>query len=92
MRPADKELASQLADQLSQAGFPVWNPAQEMGPGRQLGEGEGRALDESDVMVALITRGSLKSDGSCREIFSMRSRRSNFEHRLIPVLAGYVDV
>ena len=62
MRPKTEELASQLADQLSRAGFAVWNAAEEIAPGDNWAKEIGRALDESDVMVALITRGALESE------------------------------
>ncbi len=85
----DKELATQLADQLSKAGFAVWNPTQEIGPGDNWAKEIGRALDESDVLVALITRGSLKSDSLRGDIqFGLTSKK--FEQRLIPVLVHHI--
>ena len=51
----DEGLASQLADQLSRAGFSVWDAAKEIAPGDNWAKETGRALDESDVMVAVIT-------------------------------------
>ncbi len=85
----DKELASQLADQLTQAGFAVWNAAQEIAPGDNWGRELGRALDESDLMVALLTPGALESEFVRSEIqYGLTSK--NFDQRLIPVLVGYV--
>ena len=87
----DKELASQLADQLSQAGFAVWNAAQDIAPGDNWAKEIGRALDESDVMVALITPGSLQSESLRGDIqYGLTSK--NFEHRIIPVLVGYATL
>lgn len=85
----DAELASRLAAELSQAGFAAWDATEHVGPGDNWAREIGRALDESDVMVALITRGSLESEAQRGNIeFALMSK--NFEHRLIPVLAGYV--
>jgi hypothetical protein len=85
----DQGLASQLADQLSQAGFVVSNAPQEIAPGDNWAKELGRALEESDVMVALITREALKSEFVQREIqYGLTSK--NYEHRLIPFLVGYV--
>jgi hypothetical protein len=85
----DEELASQLADQLSQAGFSVWDAAKEIAPGDNWAKETGRALDESDVMVAVITRGALQSrflEGDIQ--YALTSKR--FAHRLVPVLVDYV--
>jgi hypothetical protein len=83
----DKELASQLADQLSHEGFVVWDAAKELAPGDNWAEKIGRALGESDVMVTIITPGSLQSRFLQGDIqYALTSKR--FEHRLIPVLVG----
>jgi hypothetical protein len=85
----DKELASQLADQLSQAGFTVWNATQEIAPGDNWAKETGRALDEADVMVALITPGALRSESLLGDIrYGLTSNK--FEHRLIPVLVRHI--
>jgi hypothetical protein len=87
----DRELASQLADQLSQAGFAVWNATQEIAPGDNWAKETGLALDESDLLVALITRGALKSESLRGDIqYGLTSKK--FERRLIPVLVGYTTV
>jgi hypothetical protein len=85
----DKELASQLADRLSHAGFAVWNATQEIAPGDNWAKETGRALEESDVMVALITPGALESESLRGDIqYGLTSKK--FEHRLLPVLVGFV--
>jgi hypothetical protein len=87
----DEELASQLADQLSQAGFAVWDAAKELAPGDNWAKEMGRALDESDLMVAVITPGALQSRFLEGEIqYALTSKR--FEHRLVPVFVGYSTV
>jgi hypothetical protein len=85
----DGELASQLADQLSRAGFAAWDADKEIAPGDNWAKEMGRALDESDVMVAIITPGALQSRSLQGDIqYALTSKR--FEHRLIPVLVGFV--
>jgi hypothetical protein len=84
----DKELASQLADQLSQAGFHVWIAAEEIAPGDNWAKETGHALEKSDVMVVLITREGLESEPLRRDIqYGLTSKK--FERRLVPVLVGY---
>ena len=84
----DRELATRLLIQLSQAGFPVWNAAEEIGPGDNWAKKTGEALDESDIMIALITRGSLESE-SLRADIQYGLTTTKFEQRLIPVLVGF---
>jgi hypothetical protein len=87
----DGELASQLSDRLSQAGFVAWDAAKEIAPGDNWAKEIGRALDESDVIVALITPGALQSQSLQGDIqYALTSK--HFEHRLVPVLANYVSI
>ena len=85
----DKGLASQFANQLAQAGFAAWNATEEIAPGDNWSKERGQALDESDVMVALITRGALKSDESLLYDIQYGLTSKNFERRLVPVLIDY---
>jgi hypothetical protein len=86
----DRDLAGELAGQLSQAGFDVWNPAEEIEPGDNWARKIGQALDECDLMVALVTRGALGSGALRADIqYALTSR--NYERRLIPVLVGFVS-
>jgi hypothetical protein len=85
----DSKLASRLADQLSVAGFTVWYADEEIAPGDNWAKKIGQALDESDLMVVLVTRGSLESESLQRDIeYALTSK--NYAHRLVPVLVGYV--
>jgi hypothetical protein len=85
----DSKLASQLASQLAEAGFDVWNPVEEIGPGDNWAKKIGQALDESDLMVALVTRGAMESDTFRHEIqYALTSK--NYERRLVPVLIEFV--
>ena len=81
----DKRLAFQLAEQLSVAGFSVPNVIGEIVPGDNWARELGRALDEADVMVVLLTRGALDSDALRGSIqYGLTSK--HFERRLVPVL------
>ena len=85
----DRDLARTLASQLVQAGFDVWNPEEEIGPGDNWARKIGQALDECDLMIALVTRGSLELDSLRRDIeYALTSQ--NYERRLIPVLVDHV--
>ena len=85
----DSQLASRLADQLAHEGFAVWNAATEVTPGDNWASKIGRALDESDVIVVLITKGALESE-SLRGDIQYGLVAKKFENRLIPVLVGFV--
>jgi len=66
----------------------VWDADKEIAPGDNWAKEMGRALDESDVMVAVITPGALQSRFLEGEIqYALTSKR--FEHRLVPVFVGY---
>ena len=84
----DRELAAVLATQLSQAGFAVWNPAEDIAPGDNWAKKMGEALDASDVMIALVTPGSLESE-SLRADIQYGLTGKKFEQRLVPVLVGF---
>jgi hypothetical protein len=57
---ADKDLARQIADSLKDSGFEVWDESQVL-PGDNWGAKLGKALEESDGMVVLLTPYSLQS-------------------------------
>jgi hypothetical protein len=85
----DGQLASQLADQLQRAGFSVWVDARNILPGDNWAKEMGLALEESDVMVALISKGAMQSESLRRDVqYALTAK--NYDHRLIPVLVGYV--
>jgi hypothetical protein len=84
----DRVLASRLSGELANAGFSVWNPDEQIVPGDNWARQIGKALEESDLMVALFTPGSLDSEYVQGNIeYGLTSR--HFEHRLVPVLVGY---
>jgi hypothetical protein len=82
----DRVLASRLGRELSNAGFTVWNPDEQIVPGDNWARQIGQALEESDVMVALVTPGALDSEFVRNIEYGLTAR--NFEHRLVPVLVG----
>jgi hypothetical protein len=81
----DAALASLLAVDLSKAGFAVWNASEDVGPGDNWAKEIGRALDESDVMVALITHGAMQSE-FLRNAIQYAVASKSYAHRLIPVI------
>ena len=58
----DSDLARQLADHLARAGFVVWSPEEEISPGDNWAKKIGKALDDSELMVILLTPKALESD------------------------------
>ncbi len=86
----DRELAVQLAANLSAAGFSVWNPEEDVVPGDNPANVRGKALDESDLFVALITRGALDESELLRGEIQYALTSERFEGRLIPVLVDHV--
>ncbi len=86
----DRELARAVAAALAAAGLTVWDPAAEILPGDNWAEKIGRALEESEAMVVLLTPAALASDSIRRDIeYALGNLR--FKERLIPVLSGPFD-
>ena len=86
----DKELVRSVVDALEQAGLDVWDDEREIFPGDNWAEKTGRALEEAQAMVVLLTPRSLDSIPVRREIqFALSQKR--FKNRLIPVLVGLDD-
>ena len=56
---SDDSLARKLADRLNLAGLTVWDPQEEIVPGDNWAKKIGRALDDSDLLVILLTPSSL---------------------------------
>ncbi|MEE8522594.1 MAG: toll/interleukin-1 receptor domain-containing protein [Thermoanaerobaculia bacterium] len=86
----DRELARDVAAALASAGLTVWDPASEILPGDNWAEKIGRALEESEAMVVLLTPEALASDSIRRDVeYALGNPR--FKERLIPVLSGSLD-
>ena len=80
----DKELASDLRDRLVQSGFAVWNPYDQVLPGDNWDKATGPALEESEIMIVLLTHASRKSDALRRQVqFALTS--GNYRGRVVPV-------
>jgi len=84
-----KSLAAQLAKQLSAAGIEVLNPYGDIVPGDNWAQKVAEALDESDLMLILVTPGAMQSDSLRNDIdYALSSKK--FRGRLMSVNVGPV--
>jgi len=83
----DSALACRLADCLTRAGFAVWTAEHQIVPGDNWAKKIGKALDDAQLMVILLTPGALESDSVRADIeFALSSRK--FEGRVFSVFVG----
>src|SRR5215813_11010057 len=83
----DTPVARQLARRLSEAGLKVWFPEDEILPGDNWAKKVGQALEESNLMVVLITPHAFESEWLKEEIqYALTAGR--YQGRLIPVFFG----
>jgi len=83
----DSQLARKLADLLTQAGFSVWLPEEEIAPGDNWAKKIGKALEESECMVILLTPNALESDWLRQNIeYALGSKK--YEGRLFSVFVA----
>jgi hypothetical protein len=83
----DTAIARQLARLLSAAVFTVWFPEDEILPGDNWAKKIGQALEESDLMVVLITPHAFESEWLKAEIqYALTAEQ--YKGRLIPVFLG----
>jgi len=81
----DREVARKLASHLAKAGLETWDPAEALFPGDNWALRIGKALQESDAMVVLISPKSMKSEWVQQELqYALGEPR--YKGRLIPVL------
>ena len=81
----DKEAARDFARRLSEEGLDVWFDEWQLQPGDNWSKEVGRALDQSDAMIVLITPEAMKSKGVRGEIeYALMTPR--FEGLLIPLV------
>jgi len=81
---SDSDWAQELSHQLTAAGIRVVDPFSELFPGDNWSLKIGKALDESEAMIVLISPEAVKSDWLRSEIqYALGSQR--FQDRLIPV-------
>jgi hypothetical protein len=83
----DVNLARTLAENLAQQGFKVWNAEDQIMPGENWAKKVGKALDDSDLMVILLSPRAMESDWLRQEIeFALGSTR--YEGRVFSVFVG----
>jgi hypothetical protein len=83
----DTPIARQLARRLSEAGLRVWIPEDEILPGDNWAKKVGQALEESDLMVVLVTPHAFESEWLKEEIqYALTAEQ--YQGRLIPVFLG----
>jgi hypothetical protein len=81
---SDRVWAQELSHQLSAAGIRVVDPFSDLFPGDNWSLKIGKALDESEAMIVLISPEAVKSDWLRSEIqYALGSEK--FQNRLIPV-------
>jgi hypothetical protein len=81
----DQAWADALAKHLEEAGFEVWNPSAELFPGDNWPLAIGRALEEAEAMVVLVSPAMAASRWVQNEVqFALGARR--FKDRVIPVI------
>jgi hypothetical protein len=83
----DTELARKLSERLVTGGFQVWNPEAEINPGDNWAKKVGQALEDSDLMVILLTPKATESEWLRREIeFAIGSKK--YDSRVFTVFVG----
>jgi hypothetical protein len=83
----DGELARALGAALKREGFTVWDDELEITPGENWARKVAKALDDSDLMVILLTPGAMDSDALRQNIeFAIANRK--YAHRVFSVLVG----
>ena len=83
----DAALARQLVERLARKGFTVWMPEDKIEPGDNWAKKMGKALEDSEFMVILLTPKALESDSIRQDIeFAIMSRK--YEGRVLTVFVG----
>lgn len=81
----DKTVADDLTRRLEKAGLDVWQTGRDVLPGDNAALMVGKALENADAMVVLVSPAAMKSFWVQREVeFALSKPR--YENRLIPVL------
>lgn len=82
---ADKKWADLLREKLLERGIDVWNSREEMPPGANWALVYGKALENSDAMIVLLSPDAAKSESVRHEIdYALMAPR--FRHRLISLV------
>lgn len=82
---ADRDAARFLAEGLARFGHKVWDPADALFPGDNWALRIGKALQESEAMVVLLSPQAMRSD-QVRQDIEYALRSAQYKGRLIPVL------
>jgi hypothetical protein len=83
----DGSLARELADRLAKVGLTIWRPEAEIFPGDNWAKKIGKALEESEGMVVLLTPRAADSDWFRENIqFALGSKK--FANRVFTVFVG----
>lgn len=83
---ADSQLAAQISHGLQQSGLQVWAPDLNLLPGDNWAAELGRALEESNAMVVLLTPST--PDSHVKRDIEYALGAKNYSNRLIPVAVG----
>ena len=84
---SDSPLAARVSEALRKAGLEVWDPEVNVLPGDNWAAHVGRALEESDAMVVLLTPDSISSPHVKADMAYALGSKS-YKNRLIPVAVG----
>ncbi len=81
---SERSFAQALAKHLSREGYKVWYPDQNLLPGDNWSLEVGKALEESNAMVVLLSPESARSEWQQREIqYALTS--PHYQGRVVPV-------
>lgn len=83
---ADSRLAVRVSNALQQSGMQVWAPDLNLLPGDNWAAELGRALEESNAMVVLLTHAPPDCDVLRNIEYALGAE--NYSNRLIPVVVG----
>ena len=83
----DKVLAQRLAQCLAEAGFHAWSAEEHIYPGDNWAKKVGQALEESELMVVLVTPHAFASERLTEDI-QYALTAPHYQGRLIPVVLG----
>jgi hypothetical protein len=82
----DRQLAVRLSAELKTAGVDCWTDDQ-IYPGDNWAKLTGQALEQSDVMIALVTQDALES-GPLKEDVQFALTSNSYGGRVVPILVG----
>lgn len=83
----DSRLARRVAEGLAEAGFSPWLAEDQVFPGDNWAEAVGRALNESDAMIGIITPASASAPQVRQELGYALTNKA-YEGRVIPLIVG----